>query len=243
MTSTTPAPAWTAADNAHAFELAAAGQPLPRDLLERADRQTREVLADAQQRAREAQDAAARARGGSEPSQARRRRQPRRKRELTPEEKTVREERRVHKRQMRGALEALSPALVADGDTLRDEGVIDISHAREVRPLLHLPRRSGRGAPGSALLLRACDYDGHNGGAAGPYVLVCTEFHDGHGYRCRTRGVAIRAADLRQVIDALAAEADRLDAGDAGEAEAAKPSRPRRKRPRSKPVASSRFDR
>jgi hypothetical protein len=115
------------------------------------------------------------------------------------------------------ALDALSPALpTPDDPPVRETGsaLTDVSHARELAPLLRIPRVSGRGLPGSALVVTARDYDGNNGGASGPYVLVHVEFRDGSGFRCRTQGVAIRGRELREVADALRAEAERLEALD-----------------------------
>jgi hypothetical protein len=42
-------------------------------------------------------------------------------------------------------------------------------------------------------------------------VLLSATYHDGAGYKCRTRGTAIRRPELRAVAVALLAEADRLD--------------------------------
>jgi hypothetical protein len=146
------------------------------------------------------------------------RKSPWRKRELTPDEQRVRDERLSLRRRSLVALEALSPALVVEGDpSLREpHELIDVSRARELAKLLELPRLSGQGLPGSALVVSARDYDGTNGGENhGPYVLLCPTFHDGVGYKCRTRGAAIRRVELRPVAAALTAEADRLDALDA----------------------------
>jgi hypothetical protein len=91
----------------------------------------------------------------------------RRGRERTPEEQVVYEERRAQRGRMLAAVEALSPALAISGDPpVRDLGgaLRDVSHAREVAPLLRLPRASGQGGPGSALVASARDYDGASGG-------------------------------------------------------------------------------
>jgi len=141
----------------------------------------------------------------------------RQKRVLTADEQRVRDEKIAHNRALRVALEALSPALTHESDPpLREvRELIDISRARIVVPLLELPRRSGRGLPGSALVISSRDYDGTNGGDDGAYVLVCVTFHDGGSFKCRTRGAAIRRVELRAVASALLTEADRLDAIDA----------------------------
>jgi hypothetical protein len=148
-----------------------------------------------------------------DPSRPRRRR----RRERTPEEQAVCDERRAQRGRLLAAVEALSPALAAPGDPPVREGapLIDVSCAREVAPLLRLPRASGQGGPGSALVASARDYDGASGGEPGSYVLACVEYHDGAGFKCRTRGVALRRGDLRPVAAALLAYADALDARDA----------------------------
>jgi hypothetical protein len=141
------------------------------------------------------------------------------KRKLTPEEKTVKEQRDARKGAMLRALEAMTPALVHESDpALRDaRELIDVSLARSAKPLLELPRLSGRGFPGSALVLSAREYDGANGGEDhGPYVLACATYHDGASFKCRTRGVAIRREELRPVATTLARYADELDGIDAG---------------------------
>jgi hypothetical protein len=134
---------------------------------------------------------------------------------LTPEAQAVLDQRKQDRAWMRRALEALSPALVVEGDpSLRELGsaLTDVSRAREVAPLLRLPRVSGRGGPGSALVVSARDYDGASGGEPGTYVLLCVEFHDGAAHKCRTRGVAVRRDDLRPLARALTKYADELDA-------------------------------
>jgi hypothetical protein len=79
--------------------------------------------------------------------------------------------------------------------------------------LLDLPRASGRGKPGSRLVIAALSYDGAgpNGGEAHDYVTVFVTFRDGAGYERRTLGVAIRSEELRDVANALLHYAD--DAG------------------------------
>jgi len=135
----------------------------------------------------------------------------RRRRELTPEEQAVVDERAARKRldsaRLVAVLEALSPGLVTPADPpLRELGrpLRDVSRAREAAPLLRLPRLSGSGGPGSALVASERDYDGDNEGAAGPYVLLHVEYHDGQAFRCRTRGVRLLPTDLPPVALALA---------------------------------------
>ncbi len=141
------------------------------------------------------------------------------RRVLTPEERAILDQRREDRAWMRRALEALSPALVVEGDPpLRELGKLltDVSRAREVAPLLRVPQFSGQGGLGSALVASMRDYDGGNGGDPHRYVLLDNEFHDGAGHKCRTRGVAVRREAWRalaRVFDACADKADALDAG------------------------------
>ncbi|MBK6464200.1 MAG: hypothetical protein IPF92_24850 [Myxococcales bacterium] len=125
----------------------------------------------------------------------------------------VREERAESRARMLGALAALSPSGALPGDPpVRDLGLLDVSHASPPSPLVRLNRKSGRGGPGTALVLVERHYDGDNGGEChGPYVVAYAEFADGGGYRARTRGAAIRRGELRPVAHALLALADRLD--------------------------------
>jgi hypothetical protein len=147
-----------------------------------------------------------------EPSR-RRRRAP-----LTPEGRAVLDQRSEDRAWMRRALEALSPALVVECDpSLRELGkpLTDVSRAREVIPLLRVPRPTGQGGPGSELVASVRDYDGASGGEPNAYVLLCVHFHDGAGHKCRTRGVRLIREDWRPlaaVLTRLADEADALDA-------------------------------
>jgi hypothetical protein len=135
-------------------------------------------------------------------------------RELTPEELQAKEERRQWRTAKLRALEALSPALPIEGETVHDkDGVIEITKAVELTPLLKVPRTSGRGGPGSSLILSHRAYDGMGGGEAKTYAVLFAEYHDFHGYRCRTRGVAVRHEEMRAVASALVSLADALDAG------------------------------
>jgi hypothetical protein len=136
------------------------------------------------------------------------------KRELTPEELQAKEERRAWRMAKLRALEALSPALPLEGESVREtDGVIEITKALELAPLLKLPRLSGKGGPGSSLVVSHRSYDGMGGGSAMTYAVLFAEFHDRSGYRARTRGVTVRLEELRQVAAALTSLADQLDAG------------------------------
>ena len=82
--------------------------------------------------------------------------------------------------------------------------------------LLDLPRVSGRGLPGSRLVLAARSYDGAgpNGGEAHEYATAFVRFRDGAGCQRRTIGVAIRRPELREVARSLSEYADALDQRD-----------------------------
>lgn len=111
------------------------------------------------------------------------------------------------------ALCALAPACEAEGDP----PVVWRKPARiggEPRGLLlDVPRVSGRGLPGSRLIIAARTYDGAgpNGGEPHAHATAFVTFRDGGGYLRRTVGVAIHRAELREVATALNAYADALD--------------------------------
>ena len=135
-------------------------------------------------------------------------------RRLTADEQKIAEARISEKGTKLRALEALSFALLGEDDgSLRElGGLVDVSHAQPVTPLLRVSRPSGRGGPGSSLVVSRREYDGGNGGEPGTYALLHAEFHDGNGYKCRTRGAIVRRGELRPVSRALADLADALDA-------------------------------
>ena len=142
------------------------------------------------------------------------------RRALTRDEQAVLDQRREDRAWMRRALEALSPALVSEDDPpLREPGKLltDVSRAREVRVLLRAPRLSGQGGPGTSLIVSVRDYDGGNGGEPGRYLLLCIEYHDGAGHKCRTRGVRLTLSDLRPLARLFADYADETDTIDAAE--------------------------
>jgi len=138
----------------------------------------------------------------------------------TPEEqaeaKRVREERDELRRAEVAALRAVDPACEIEGDP----PVVWRKPARmggePSGVLLDLPRASGRGKPGSRLVLAARSYDGAgpNGGHAHDYATGFVIFRDGAGYPRRTVGVAIHRVELRAAAAALLAYADELDARD-----------------------------
>lgn len=134
----------------------------------------------------------------------------RRKRRTTEEleaAKKIVEARNARRDRQAAILEALSPALASpDGPPLREQsGLLDISGAREIPELLRLPRTSGTGGPGSALVLVARDFDGLTGGDARVYCTLFASFADGQGFTCRTRGTAIRLEEIPALVAALEA--------------------------------------
>jgi hypothetical protein len=141
-----------------------------------------------------------------------------RRRALTPDERAERDrvltERTELRRQELAALRTINPA----GETADDPPVVWRRPARmggePSGVLLDLPRMSGRGLPGSRLVLAARGYDGAgpNGGQAHDYATGFVIFRDGAGYEWRTIGVAIRRAELRPFSAALTRYADELDA-------------------------------
>jgi len=140
------------------------------------------------------------------------------RRRRTPEEvaeaKRIREERAAYRRQEVAALRAIDPACEVEGDP-------PVAWRAPVRMggepngvLLDLPRLSGRGLPGSRLVLAARTYDGcgPNGGEAHDHVTAFVRFPDGRGYERRSIGVAFHASELRAVARVLLLEASRLGA-------------------------------
>lgn len=129
-----------------------------------------------------------------------------RKRTPTPEVLAAREAIARHRAAVVTALEAVSPALVAEGDPPLQHHGMTILPAGQAEPhLLDLPRPTASGGPSSTLVVaeRALD---------APYMLIAVEFTDGHGFRARTRGVAIRLGDARAVARCLLEWANRTGA-------------------------------
>jgi hypothetical protein len=130
--------------------------------------------------------------------------------------KRVREERAELRRQEVAALCAIDPAC----ETEDDPPVVWRKPNRIAEPtglLLDLPRLSGRGLPGSRLVLAPRYYDGAgpNGGEAHHYVTAFPVFRDTTGHLRRFVGAAIHRSELRAVASALVSYADSLDALDA----------------------------
>jgi hypothetical protein len=131
------------------------------------------------------------------------------RRVLTSEQEQERQrvlaERAEVRRQELAAVRALDPACETDDDP-------PIVWRAPVRMggepngvLLELPRVSGRGKPGSRLLLAERSYDGAgpNGGEAHDYVTAFVVFRDGAGYQRRTVGAAIHRAEGRAFVAAV----------------------------------------
>lgn len=132
------------------------------------------------------------------------------------EAKRVREERAKLRRAEVAAIRAIDPACETDGDP-------PVVWRKPVRiggepngVILDVPRVSGRGVPGSRLVLAPRSYDGAgpNGGDAHDYVTAFVIFLDRAGYSRRTIGVALRRVELRDVAAALTRYADTLEAPD-----------------------------
>jgi len=134
-----------------------------------------------------------------------------RRKRRTPEEleaaKAIVDARAARRDRQVAILEALSPSLATpDGPPVREQsGLLDISGAADVPELLRIPRTSGTGNDGSALVLVARLYDGLTGGEARAYCTLFTSFADGAGFTCRTRGTAIRREEIPALVAALEA--------------------------------------
>jgi hypothetical protein len=142
---------------------------------------------------------------------------PRRRRFLTDAERAERDrvlaDRKAQRSWMRALANLLCPSLVAEDDpTLHERGPIDVSRARAVKPLLRLPRVSGQGYEGSALVADWRDYDGNNGGEPREYVRLAVEFFDGAGHKGYFPPVAVRGSEWRALGRMFTELADARDA-------------------------------
>lgn len=143
---------------------------------------------------------------------------------LTDDERAERERVLAERAELRraevAAMRAINPACETDDDPPVVWRAPKRMGGEPNDVLLDLPRVSGRGLPGSRLVLAARSYDGAgpNGGEAHDYVTAFVRFRDGAGYPRRTVGVAIHRADVRAVAAALARWLDDLDARDATKA-------------------------
>jgi hypothetical protein len=152
---------------------------------------------------------------------------PRRRRVLTDEEEQERNrvlaERADLRRAEVRALRALDPACETEGDP----PVVWRAPARMGGEpngvLLDLSRMSGRGKPGSRLVLARRYYDGAgpNGGRAHHAATAFVMFRDGAGYLRRTVGTQIHRGEGRALAATLTAWEDELDAADAASSDAA----------------------
>jgi hypothetical protein len=146
----------------------------------------------------------------------------RKRRVLTDQERAERDrilaERSEMRRQEVAALRAIDPACETEDDPPVVWRAPSRMGGEPNGVLLDLSRVSGRGKPGSRLVLAARSYDGAgpNGGEAHDYVTAFAQFRDGAGHERRFVGVAIRRVELREVARTLTAYADDLDARDAG---------------------------
>lgn len=139
------------------------------------------------------------------------------RRKRTPEEhaeaERVREERAAQRRTDLAMLRAVDPACEIESDPPVVWRVPVRMGGEPSGVLLDVPRASGRGLPGSRLLLVARSYDGCGpaGGEEHDYVSAFAVFRDGGGHARRMVGVAIHRAELRDVAAALVSYADHLD--------------------------------
>jgi hypothetical protein len=146
---------------------------------------------------------------------------PRRRRVLTDGERADRDRVLAERAELRrtevAALRALDPACETDDDPPVVWRIPSRMSGAPNGVLLDRPRLSGRGLPGSRLVLAARSYDGAgpNGGEARDYVTAFARFRDVAGNERRSIGVAFYRDELREVARALVAYADELDERDA----------------------------
>ena len=147
----------------------------------------------------------------------------RRRRVLTDVERDDRERVLAERAELRraevAALRALDPACETDGDPPVAWRVPKRMGGQPGGVLLDVPRVSGRGLPGSRLVIAARSYDGAgpNGGEAHEHATCFVAFRDGAGYLRRTVGLAIRREEGRAAVAALTRWLNGLDARDASD--------------------------
>lgn len=111
------------------------------------------------------------------------------------------------------AIRAADPACELEGEAVHWRVPAKMASTSPAGELASWPRVSGRGLPGSKLLLCARAYDGNgpSGGEAREYVTAFVMFRDLAGHPRRSIGCAIRREELRDVARALVAHADALE--------------------------------
>jgi hypothetical protein len=130
---------------------------------------------------------------------------------LDLEGERVKAEREEFRRKEVEAIERIDPACAVEGDAPIVWKVPAVMGDEPTGVVLKLPRTSGRGMTGSYLIAAAREYDGTgNGGEPHEYVSVFVTFRAAGAQPRRTQGVAIKAAELRALAQALVDQADRL---------------------------------
>ena len=132
---------------------------------------------------------------------------------LDVEGERIRLEREEFRRREVEAISRIDPACEVEGDAPVVWRVPNVAAVEQTGILISLPRSSGRGLTGSAIVAAAREYDGTGprGGEPRQYVSVHTTFRDHGGHLRRTIGVAVHASELRAVGAALSAHADALE--------------------------------
>lgn len=125
----------------------------------------------------------------------------------------IRAERAAHRQRDIAAIRAVDPACEVEGDPPVQWRVPAVIGAEPSGIILELARDSGRGMPGSRVVVARRSYDGTgpSGGNARETVTVFVVFRDGAGHLRRTVGVALHASELRDIADALNASANSLE--------------------------------
>jgi hypothetical protein len=132
------------------------------------------------------------------------------------EAERVREERVDLRRAELATFQVIDPAHEVEGDPPVQRIRPARLHGEPKNVLLELPRVSGRGLPGSKLVIAGREYDGNgnNGAPARKYALLFVRFNNGAGYPYRTVGCSVYRDELRAVAKTLSELADELDAED-----------------------------
>jgi hypothetical protein len=140
---------------------------------------------------------------------------------LTDEERAkragIRAERDALRRAEVATLRATCPACEVEGDAPTVWRPHPRIGSEPTGLLVDLPRVSGRGLPGSRLVIAARHYDGAgpNGGEPSDYATLFVIFRDAQGAPRRSVGTAIRRQELREVARTLLEYAAALDREDA----------------------------
>jgi hypothetical protein len=134
-----------------------------------------------------------------------------RRNKRTPEElaeaERVKAEREARRDRELAVAEALIPLVAYRGQPpSKAEGLRPVDPATAPQEVLRLARTSANGYPGSALVVSR-----GTSVTLGELVGVSIEYRDFSGARWRTRGVALRMADLRPLAELFASLADEVE--------------------------------